>query len=441
VNENAPPEIEIGADVDVEAIMEEIRETVRRRRESGDYPPDVLVELELAETAGSGAGHSEAFASILSELRRTSGFSAEITTASQKPLVAPVVSKAKGAIRTSLRWYLTGILQQVNSFAGNVVRAVASLSSQISEVREAGETTAASLDALRDELRNQLARLEQRTDTLEQMRAHDRLSRLDRALKEMRERLEAGVAPGPTSVPTERPGARSWRAEAAMDYLDFENRFRGSLEDVANKQRAYVDLFRDAPGRVVDLGFGRGEFLGLLRDAGVEAYGVDRHPDMVAYAREAGLEVQQGDSLEHLASLDPASLGGIFCAQMVEHLDPPEVVRFFELAADAMAPGGTLVVETINPESLFVFAHAFYVDLGHLRPLHPLTLDFLARSAGFSKVRTEYLAPIPPEFRPQPIEPPEDGEFVQLVERLNENFRRIDEIVFGPQDFAIVAVR
>jgi O-antigen chain-terminating methyltransferase len=238
-----------------------------------------------------------------------------------------------------------------------------------------------------------------------------------------------------------RAGAWSWASERGFDYVEFENHFRGSLEEIADRQRRYVAEFAGAARPVVDLGCGRGEFLGLLAEAGVVAYGVDRHPDMVATTRAKGFEVVEADAFEHLASVEPGSLGGIFCAQMVEHLATAEVPTFFELANQALAVGAPLIVETINPESLFVFAHAFYVDLGHLRPLHPLTLEFLAQAAGFGSVRIDRVSPIPPEFRPRPLPPVEDEPLAAVVASVDENFRRIDDLLFAPQDFAVVARR
>ena len=152
---------------------------------------------------------------------------------------------------------------------------------------------------------------------------------------------------------------------------------------MAERQAAYLDLFRGSPSKVVDLGCGRGEFLDLLRGAGIAAYGVDMSEAMVSACRQRALDARKEDILEHLASLPEGSLGGIFCAQVVEHLEPAGVIRFFELAWMALGEGGALVVETLNPRSLATFTNALYVDLGHLRPLHPLTLSFLAESAGF----------------------------------------------------------
>src|SRR5438445_404478 len=103
------------------------------------------------------------------------------------------------------------------------------------------------------------------------------------------------------------------------------------------RQRAYGDGLREA-APVLDVGCGRGEFLALLREAGVEARGVDADADMVAFARGEGLDVEQGDALAALAALADGSLGGIFLAQVVEHLPPTVLVRLLELAHAKLRP-------------------------------------------------------------------------------------------------------
>src|SRR5215470_3031056 len=95
-------------------------------------------------------------------------------------------------------------------------------------------------------------------------------------------------------------------------YRGFEDRFRGSIEEVRAKQRVHVPVFAAAAasGVVLDIGCGRGEFLALLKEARVPARGVDTNAAMIAEARARGLDVVEGDALEYLASLPDASLGG-----------------------------------------------------------------------------------------------------------------------------------
>jgi SAM-dependent methyltransferase len=236
----------------------------------------------------------------------------------------------------------------------------------------------------------------------------------ERTLGELEERL--------TRVERRGAGAASQTvasqpaAAAVPDYFAFEARMRGSTAEVRERQRPYVDDFRDA-APVLDVGCGRGELLGLLRDVGIEARGVDADADMVAYAKGEGLEIEQADALAYLEALPDASLGGIFAGQVVEHLPPAVLFRLLELAARKLRPGGLLVAETINPLSPLAL-RSYFADLTHAQPLVPETLALLARQAGFREVETRFL---------------------NAPRHADDVDERIREILFAPLDYAIVA--
>jgi 2-polyprenyl-3-methyl-5-hydroxy-6-metoxy-1,4-benzoquinol methylase len=269
--------------------------------------------------------------------------------------------------------------------------------------------------------------------------AYGRLDRAERELAERREdarrvaeleerltrveRRPAGAAPATVAA---QPAAA-----ALPDYFAFEARMRGRSEEIRERQRAYVEDFRDA-APVLDVGCGRGELVGLLREAGVEARGVDADADMVAFARGEGLPVEQADLLAYLEGTAEAALGGIFAGQVVEHLPPPALVRLLELAAAKLRPGGVFVAETINPLSPLALRY-YFSDLTHAQPLVPETLELLARQAGFRDTKLRYLNP--PEERLREVALEDDA----AREALAANVRRLNDVLFGPLDYALLA--
>ena len=135
---------------------------------------------------------------------------------------------------------------------------------------------------------------------------------------------------------------------------------------------------------MLDVGCGRGEFLDLLAEAGIEATGVDADAGMVERCREKGhAGTVHGDALEHLRSLADGTLGAVFAAQVIEHLDPPDLHEFLALARAKLRPGGLLIAETVNPHSVAALK-AFWVDPTHRHPLFPETVLALTRGAGFA---------------------------------------------------------
>lgn len=169
----------------------------------------------------------------------------------------------------------------------------------------------------------------------------------------------------------------------AEGYRSFEDRFRGPEEFIRKRQRVYLDLITK-DSRVVDAGCGRGEFLDLLNDAGVEYTGVDLDSGMVAHCRAKGHEsVREADVTSYLEGLEDGSLGTVFSAQLVEHLPYEQLRVFLELSLRKLRSGGTFIAETVNPHSAQALK-TFWVDPTHEHPLFPEVLLELCRISGFA---------------------------------------------------------
>lgn len=164
-------------------------------------------------------------------------------------------------------------------------------------------------------------------------------------------------------------------------YAGFEEIFRGSESLVRDRQRVYLDVIADR-GPVVDLGCGRGEMLGLLAAAGIEARGVDLDEAMVDRSRAAGADVHHGDALDFLMKQEDASLGAIFSAQFIEHLPATRLPDLLEIARVKLLPEGVFIAETVNPHSPRALK-AFWVDPTHQHPLFPESMLALCRLTGF----------------------------------------------------------
>ena len=249
--------------------------------------------------------------------------------------------------------------------------------------------------------------------------------RAERLVGELEERLTRLERRGRSAPGTPATVATQPSASAVPDYFAYESRMRGSVESVRERQRGYVNDFRDQ-GPVLDVGCGRGELVALLGEAGIEARGIDADADMVAYARGDGLDVEQADAVTYLEGLDDGSFGGVFMGQVVEHLPPSVLVRVFELAAAKLRPGGVLVAETINPLSPLALRN-YFADLTHAQPLVPETLELIARQAGFAQTEIRFLNE-PAERLSEPDDP-----------LIAANVRRLNELLFGPLDYALIA--
>ena len=127
---------------------------------------------------------------------------------------------------------------------------------------------------------------------------------------------------------------------------------------------------------------------------------------------------------------------------VIEHLPPTALDRLTRLAWRALEPGGVLIFETPNPLSLVVAARNFWLDPTHLRPVHPESLKLLCKLAGFTAVERIDLRPFPEEDRLPAVDVTELArELHPLGDQINALRDRLDELLFGAQDYAMVGVK
>lgn len=231
-------------------------------------------------------------------------------------------------------------------------------------------------------------------------------------------------------------------------YRGFEDRFRGSIDDVRAKQRVHVPIFAGAHD-VVDIGCGRGEFLALLREARVTARGVDTNREMIAEARARGLDAVEGDALDFLRSVPDGSLGGVMASQVIEHLEPSYVVNLLSVAFEKLQPGAPIVVETLNPACWLAFFSSYVRDFTHVWPVHPDTLHYLLQASGFSRVEIKYTEPAPEAVRMRAVDPMAltglDAATARALKTLadayNANASILNALLFSHMDYAVVGYR
>jgi 2-polyprenyl-3-methyl-5-hydroxy-6-metoxy-1,4-benzoquinol methylase len=361
----APAGISSPEEIDVAALFDRLREELRR-----------------------GAVHEDSRGAEFASTRALAERFWPVTA--ERPAGGGPKGAVKRFLRKLMRWYVEPLAADQRVFNDSVLKLVDALS----ERADASAAAREQAERLVRELEERLARLERRAPAV-----------------------------GGTSAPV--TVAAQPAAASVPDYFAFESRMRGSVDSIRDRQRLYVDVLRDA-APVLDVGCGRGELLGLLREAGVEARGIDADSDMVAYARGDGLDVEQADLVEYLQAAADASLGAIFMGQVVEHLPAPTLVQTFQLAAAKLRPGGVLIAETINPLSPIAMRN-YFADLTHAQPLVPETLELLARQSGFAETEIRYLNE-PAERLTEPDDPV-----------IAANVRRLNDLLFAPLDYALVA--
>lgn len=231
------------------------------------------------------------------------------------------------------------------------------------------------------------------------------------------------------------------RAREEYGYLELEHYHRGTRDEILERFAPHLRYLQGRK-RVLDLGCGRGEVLELLREEGVGALGLDSNEQMVAICREKGLEAVEADLFDYLEAAEPATFDGIISLHVIEHLPVDSLDRLARLLWRALAPGGLVLLETPNPLSVVVAARNFWIDPTHRRPVHPESLKLLLELAGFEEVERLDLHPFTATESLPEVEVSElPEEQHPLADHINELRDRLDELLYGAQDYAMVAVK
>ncbi|HTY91533.1 MAG TPA: methyltransferase domain-containing protein [Methanocella sp.] len=225
----------------------------------------------------------------------------------------------------------------------------------------------------------------------------------------------------------------------SLKYFDFFNRFRNASDIVKQHQSPFLKYFEGCR-RVVSLGCGRGEFIEALGERNIGAFGIDVDEEMVDYCKKRGLEVYKADAAEYLRQMDDGSIDGIFTDDFAEHLDTSYLIKLLRLCARKLEKGRYMVNVTVNPCSWAAYSGIYLLDPTHKRPIHPESMRFYMLSAGFGDVDVELITFRDNHSRLKKVEvrPDMDADARRIAEAFNHNVDMLNEVVFGPENYAAI---
>ena len=383
--------------MDLVPLLDRLRAQLAERRASGIYPDGL--EDELDAHARRVASHRLPPENLLAKVReKLDAARSRRTIAFPAPTSSglPLGSALHRLIARVQARQMEGVIRQVDGWTHDVEAALEAMFAVLeAPAAHAHPEIASRLDAI-----------------LDRMAAAERMG-ADVATANLAERI----------AHLERTGTGT-NLHAPFDNAAFEARFRGSEEDL---RTTYAALAERLSGPVLDIGCGQGVFVQQCQERSLDVRGVELDEGLATMGAAAGLPVEHGDGLAALRACDDGSLGAVVLLQVVEHLGPQGVCDLILLAALKLRPGGVLAMDTVNPQSLYVFARAFYVDPTHTTPVHPAYLEFLCNQGGFAQVEIDWHSPV--------------SQDEALVDDGTENTARLNRLLFGPQDYLLLATR
>ncbi len=309
---------------------------------------------------------------------------------------------------------LDSMSDSLNEFENSVSDSVNGIKDSNEELKKSLSNRAIAVESKIQELEKSLASLEQRT--IERQESFNRMERSFQAIQEFQQQINKERNPLTPAF-----------------YFEFENVSRGKREDILERQKVYLPIlkrFADRFGvdaKFIDLGCGRGELLELNYFSGIDMEGFDLNPMMISHCRSLGLKASEGDLLESLSRFTDNMLAGVTALQVIEHLSYAQISSLLTLTREKLRSGGCVVLETINPLSVYAMRN-FYMDPTHRQPVPHKTCEFLLKIHGFVNIETLFLSPVQQD---------------PALESLNQDGRLtpLRDLLFGNQDYAVIGMK
>jgi len=357
------------------------------------------------------AGHvNEAVAHLSDEMRKQARTNRTQFEALQKQL-----NELKGTVSLQINSLIREQEKLVQSH-NSLEQAQSKTSQQHAEIQE---RNAAELQALKVQLEKQIDEL---IDRLQK-------SRMDIAQQESRlARLLDGTAvslPVAVASPEAQPAQREQDHLLDSLYFSLEDVLRGTPEQIKEEVKVYLPVLQNAgiESDILDIGCGRGEWLQVLREARLQARGIDSNRILVQQCKDLSLDVVESEALTYLGSVPDGSLSAVTAFHFAEHLPLETLVRFLDEAGRTLKPGGLIILETPNPENLLVGSCNFYLDPTHKNPIPIPTMKLLLEARGFRCEEVLKLHAV-------------SNVKIEVKDQLTSH---LNHFLYGPMNYAVVA--
>jgi len=428
--------------IDINALMEEIREKVKSEISQNGSDRNVEFKPSIVEVKAGALLHSQDLRAINQQYTYGAQFDESTIKSHRKGFVGRVIVGLKRKLYRKL-WdgLLRDYMSKEREFQSSIVRFLNETARYI-DARDSSifwglnhkvdvdvTKSVERADRLYDEFQGSLTSLKSELVELTNSNSRElasnkgKLAEVEGFINQLNEVIK-GVE-----------GIVQAKAPSGFNpkYVLFENRFRGSKPRIKEHLKFYLKYLK-AP--VFEIGSGRGELLELCKESGLEAQGWDLDAGMASQ----GSLVKLGDGIAALSETEDASLGSIIAIQVIEHLTEEVMDSFLAIARKKLKSGGKVIFETINPLSLMALSSNYIRDPSHVFPQHPETVSYRMTLAGFKNIRIEFLSPYPESEKFKKLQIPQSlpPRFESIVVEMNELVDRLNSIFFAPQDFAII---
>ena len=143
------------------------------------------------------------------------------------------------------------------------------------------------------------------------------------------------------------------------------------------------------PGKLLDLGCGRGDYLESFSHLGYKVSGADISPNIKLLGLE--YEVEKVDLENSITPYKKESFDYVFSKSVVEHMHNPS--NLLDIAHESLKPGGKVLIMT--PSWEHTYWGPFYIDHTHVTPFTAASLHNLLEMLGYKNIEVKYFYQLP----------------------------------------------
>lgn len=411
-------------DIDVNDIMHQIQENIKKRRESGVYTTkemDTLIDVPLQHPSIIENAEQNTLQHNLDYINSNWDVNTEYTISSHRPVLGKILIWGRQLLHGEVKRYVELIVGKQTRFNTHLAAAINKFDRKIEEhderISKVFTIINEDIATINKDIENKIWIANQLEERIKQQHctlANNNDNQDDININYFIFKENIGMA---------------WRELSGECVQKVPNVFDDALS-----------VF-DECKNVLEIGSGEGEFLQMLNQKGIEGYGIDINEDFIIYSKRKGLDVEHVDALTHLKSLPDKSLDGLFAAHVIEHLQLPDLMKLIELCYAKMQFGSHIILVTPNILNITVSSNTFYMDPTHVNHIHPDVIKFILESYGFRDIQKRYYQPVPDELKLKKF----DCEIISNIddkktyETMNNNIDVLNNLLFGYRDFAVIA--
>ena len=176
-------------------------------------------------------------------------------------------------------------------------------------------------------------------------------------------------------------------------YYEFENRFRGSRDQIKTTLLGYDTLLEkiihtsNGKPNLLDIGSGRGEWLEICEKRGFKTLGIDCNAIMNNLNSNLNLDIMHGNVFDILPKLSSNKFDLITAFHFIEHISNDALWTLIEECKRLLTVDGIVLLETPSIDNLSVSSRLFFLDPTHINPINPDYIAFLLENIGFHSAK------------------------------------------------------